>query len=102
MDALDRTAHTETHAHAIPYGTFVKVWAVLLGLTALLVFLSEWQHDLLSVWAMLLITPVKAGLVLWFFMHLKYESTLLKGMLFIALASLIVFIGLMFLDVSFR
>lgn len=93
---------SEAHVHIVPNGTFIKVWGILLALTAVLVFLSEWQHELLSVWAMLIITPIKAGLVLWYFMHLKYESTLLKGMLFIALGSLIIFIGLMFLDVSFR
>lgn len=93
---------SEAHAHVLPYGTAIKVWGALLVLTAILVFLSEWQHELLSVWAMLIITPIKAGLVLWYFMHLKYESTLLKGMLFIALGSLVIFIGLMFLDVSFR
>ena len=102
MDQPEQTAADAHAPHVVPDGTFIRVWAALLSLTAVLVLVSEWQHDLLSVWAMLLITPVKAGLVLWYFMHLKYEGTLLKGMLCIALASLVVFIGLMFLDVSSR
>ena len=88
--------------HLIGYGTFVRVWGVLLILTALLVTVSKLQHESLSVWAMLTITPIKAGLVFYYFMHLKYEGALLKGMLFIALAALIVFVGLLFLDTSLR
>lgn len=94
--------HSETHGHIVPYGTFLRVWFVLLGLTALLVLVSELEHAALSVPAMLTVTPFKAGLVMYFFMHLKYEKTLLKGMLFIALAAMVIFIGMLFLDISFR
>ena len=51
---------------------------------------------------MLTVTPLKAGLVFYFFMHLKYERPLLKVMVFVALATLVVFVGLLFLDISFR
>ena len=81
--------HSQAHGHIVPFGTFIKVWLVLLALTAALVLVSELQHEALSVWAMLTLTPLKAGLVFYYFMHLKYESTLLKGMLFIALAALL-------------
>jgi cytochrome c oxidase subunit 4 len=95
--------HAESHAHPlVPYGTYVKVWAVLLLLTGLLVWVSTRFHESLSVAAMLTVTPLKAGLVLYYFMHLKYERPLFKGMLFIALAAMALFIGLIFLDVSFR
>lgn len=93
---------TEAHGHIVPFGTFIKVWLVLLGLTAVLVLVSELQHETLSVWAMLTVTPIKAGLVFYYFMHLKYESTLLKGMLFVALAALIIFIGILFFDIANR
>jgi len=92
----------ETHAHIVPYGTFIRVWITLLALTAALVLVSKLEHDALSVPAMLTLTPLKAGLVFYYFMHLKYESTLLKGMLFIALAALIIFIGFLFFDISYR
>lgn len=90
------------HGHIVPYGTFVVVWLVLLFLTALLVYVTRYHHEALSVPALLTITPVKAALVFYFFMHLKYEKTLLKIMLFVALAVLVLFIGLLFLDISFR
>jgi len=90
------------HTHIVPYGTLVRVWVVLVFLTALLVVVSRLFHERLSVAAMLTLTPVKAALVFYFFMHLKYEKPILKGMVFVALATLIIFIGLLFLDVSFR
>ena len=90
------------HTHIVPYGTFVRVWGVLVILTALLVVVSRLFHERLSVAAMLTVTPIKAALVFYFFMHLKYERPLLKGMVFVALAALVIFIGLLFLDVSFR
>ena len=45
---------------------------------------------------------MKAGLVLAFFMHLKYEGRFLKGMLTVALFALTVLIGLTFVDVWYR
>lgn len=93
---------SEAHVHVVPYSTFLRVWIVLILMTILLVVVSELQHEALSVWAMLTVTPIKAGLVFYYFMHLKYENNLLKGMLAIALASLIIFIGLLFLDLSSR
>jgi len=93
---------SQEHEHVVSYATFVTVWGVLLTLTMLLTFASKLFHEALSVWAMLFITPLKAGLVFYYFMHLKFEAPLLKGMVFTALATLVVFIGMLFLDVSFR
>ncbi len=90
--------HAEEHGHIIPYWTLVKVWLLLLFLTATLVFVSTVYHDLLSVPALLTITPLKAGLVFFYFMHLKYEKPFLKGLVFLVLVVLIVFIGLTFVD----
>ncbi len=90
------------HGHVVPYGTFVKVWLALVGLTGLLVYLASLHMDNLGLWATLIITPFKAGLVLYYFMHLKYESSLLKLMVFIAFAALVIFLGLMMFDVLLR
>jgi cytochrome c oxidase subunit 4 len=90
------------HAHVSPYRTLVRVWLVLLVLTAILVFASRVYHEALSVWAMLTLTPLKAGLVFFYFMHLKYERPFLKAMVVVTLATLILFIGLLFLDISQR
>jgi cytochrome c oxidase subunit IV len=90
------------HAHIVPYRTFVRVWVLLLGLTAVLVATSKLFHQALSVWAMLILTPVKAGLVLFYFMHLKYEKPYLRTLLFLTLGLLIMFIGLLFFDILNR
>ena len=87
--------------HVVGYGTLVGVWAALIALTAILLAASLASPGA-AAWAMLVVTPVKAGLVFYFFMHLKYERAFLKAMVFAALATLVVFIGMLFLDVSFR
>jgi len=89
------------HAHVIEYPTLVTVWLILIGLTAVLVVASS-RSPQLAVWAMLFVTPVKVGLVFYFFMHLKYEGPHLKVMVLVAVATLVVFIGMTFLDLAFR
>jgi cytochrome c oxidase subunit 4 len=94
--------HAQTEVHLVPYGTFVRVWLVLLFLTGLLVVAGKVYHDALSVYAMLTLTPLKAGLVFFYFMHLKYEKPFLKVMVLVTLAALTMFIGFIFLDISYR
>jgi cytochrome c oxidase subunit 4 len=91
----------QEQGHIIEHPTLLKVWGALVLLTAALVAASR-ISPAAAVWAMLVITPLKASLVLYFFMHLKYEQVLLKTMVFVALSTLIIFIGLLFLDISFR
>ena len=56
-----------------------------------------------SIVIVLAIAAIKSGLVLSYFMHLKYEKGLLfKLMIPIVLAVLTIFIGLTFTDVAFR
>ncbi len=96
-----RPGDAEAH-HASPGpGLYVAVWAVLVALTALLVIISH-SGQSAAVWGLLLITPVKAGLVFYFFMHLKYEGLLLKGIVGVALGTLLIFFALLFADVAFR
>jgi cytochrome c oxidase subunit IV len=94
--------HAEEHGHISPYRVLVKVWLLLLFLTALLVFVSTVFHEALSVPALLTITPLKAGLVFFYFMHLKYEKPFFRGLVFLVLVLLIIFIGLTFADLSYR
>ena len=56
----------------------------------------------LSVAVALAIAGIKATVVLYVFMHLKYESKLFHVMLWIVLITLVVFIGLTFTDTLFR
>jgi cytochrome c oxidase subunit 4 len=92
----------ETHEHIVPYRTYILVWMLLIFLTAVLVMTSMLYHEALSVWAMLILTPIKAVLVFFYFMHLKYEKPFLKFLVFLTLGLLTMVIGLLFFDISFR
>jgi len=94
--------HPETHVHIVPYRILIRVWLLLLLLTAILVATTRLMHEALSVWAMLIITPLKAGLVLFFFMHLKYEKPYLRALVFLTFGLLTIFIGMLFFDILRR
>jgi len=89
--------------HIVPTGTYTVVWLALLILLAGTIAVAK-LHLLaqFSVLGSLVIASVKAGLVLAFFMHLKYEGRFLKGMLTIALSALTMLIGMTFVDVWLR
>lgn len=92
----------EQKQHIVPYKTFISVWALLILLTAATVVIAELHMGGASVIIPLIIASAKAGLVLWFFMHLKYESRLFKLMLLMPIATLTVILGLTFLDIWYR
>ena len=92
----------EEHSHIVPYRTFIIVWLVLLALTGITVAAAQVHFGALNIWIALGIATLKAGLVIAFFMHMKYEQPLFKLALLSALAILAIFIGLTFLDVLYR
>lgn len=93
---------TEEHAHIIPYRTFFIVWFALLILTAVTVAVAQFHFGAWNIWIALGIATLKSGLVVAFFMHMKYETPLFKLALFAALAILAIFIGFTFFDVLYR
>jgi cytochrome c oxidase subunit 4 len=87
----------------IGYGTYVRVWLGLLVLTGITVSLAGMNLRSLSIFLPLFIAASKSGLVLSYFMHLRYETGLLfRLMIPIVLATLTIFIGLTFSDVALR
>lgn len=92
---------THPHQEHMSFRAILTVWGVLLALTTALVLVSR-ISPFWAVAAMLTLTPMKASLVLYYFMHLKYEGPLIKGMVAITLFNLVIFIGMTFLDLSFR
>ena len=93
----------ETREHdIISTKTFIAVWLGLLALTALTIKAAQLHLGALGMLANLLIASSKASLVLWFFMHLKYEQRLLKVMLLIPIVTLTIIIGLTFFDIWYR
>jgi cytochrome c oxidase subunit IV len=91
-----------TEQHIVSYGKLMAVWTGLLALTALTVWVSRHNLGIGHVWGSLAIAAVKAGLVIAFFMHMRYEGRLLRWLLFVALVTLAFFIGLTFFDVLYR
>jgi len=91
------------HQHApVQYRTFIIVWVLVLALTAVTVAVSRVHLGALNIWVALSIASIKSALVIFFFMHLKYENLVFKLFLLGALVTLAVFIGLNFFDVLYR
>ncbi len=92
-----------TEPYQFSYKIYAYVWAALLfflGLTiaiAKMTLLAQY-----SVSATLLIASIKAVLVLLYFMHLKHEGRVVKGMLLLALGTLTITILLTFSDTWYR
>jgi len=83
-------------------GLLVGVWGALVALTGALVAVNRYAPGNPGIIAAMVITPTKAALVLWYFMHLREEGRAVRVMLLAAVVTLVTFIGLMMLDYSFR
>ena len=91
-----------TEQHVVSYGKLTSVWLALLILTALTVGVTRLNLGGYKVLGALAIACLKSGLVIAFFMHMKYEARLFRIILFVALVTLATFIGLTFFDVLYR
>jgi len=92
----------DSRHHIVSYTKLTTVWLVLLALTGLTIWVSRLDLGAYRVWGALAIASLKGGLVIAFFMHMKYEGKLLRWMLFVALLTLAIFIGFTFFDVLYR
>ena len=92
----------ETDHEPVGYGTYFLTWFALLLLTSITVAAAGMDFGNLSVTVALVIAGIKATVVLYIFMHLKYEPKLFHVMLWIVLITLVVFVGLTFTDTLFR
>ncbi len=86
----------------VSYRAYLLVWASLLTLTGITIYVAGIDMGKFGVTANILIASLKAGLVVQIFMHLRNESRFLKIMLLMALLSLTVIIVLTFLDILYR
>ncbi|HEY6001103.1 MAG TPA: cytochrome C oxidase subunit IV family protein [bacterium] len=96
-------ATPERDVPILPARTFVAVWTALVALTATTVAVAK--GGLLarySVLGALAIASLKAGLVVGWFMHLRYESRLLRALVLMALAAVGAILALTFADVWYR
>ena len=89
-------------SHSASEKSLVAVWAALITLTGLTIGAAELDFGRLGMVINLLIASTKASLVIWIFMHLKYEKRIFKLLLIIPVIVLTVAIGLTMVDVRFR
>ncbi len=98
------TKEKEDIRHRVPQRTYVLVWVGLILLTGVTVSVAGMDLGRIGIVVALLIAAFKSGLVLNYFMHLKYEKGLWLFKLMVPgiILILVLFIGLTFFDVVFR
>jgi cytochrome c oxidase subunit 4 len=99
---MEQTKEIPQEHHLISYGTYIMVWLALVMLTGLTVTAAGLNLKSFAIIAAIFIAGFKSVLVLNYFMHLKFESALFRNMVFIAIFTLVIIIGLTFTDISFR
>ena len=92
----------ESNGHILSYTKLFAVLCVLLCFTAITVAVSRIDLGALNIWTAILIASIKSSFVLLFFMHLKYESRLMKIAFVGTVLCLAILIGFIFWDISFR
>jgi cytochrome c oxidase subunit 4 len=89
--------------HIVTYVTCIYVWCALVLLLGATIAIAR-MHLLAqySVPAALFIASTKAGLVITYFMHLRYEEKRLKLMLLLAVSLFSLIIAVTFIDIWYR
>lgn len=95
----DNKNNTNEH-HITSYIEHFGTWVSLILLTFMTVFISVFGADLttLSVATALFIASVKALVVAYYFMHLKYDPKIYRVMILIVMALFIFFIIMLIID----
>ncbi len=90
------------HTHITPYKTLITVLLVLLALTVVTIEITSFNLHFWNIAVALLIAGIKGYLVLSYFMHLKYESRLIKILVRMIIALLVIIIVITYIDYLFR
>ena len=97
--------HDDGHSgggHVLSYTFLTAIWGVLIVLTGLTIAVARVDLGFLNVVVALSVACTKALLVVFFFMHLKYENFTIKAMVLSAFVILAICIGFTFFDVAYR
>ena len=86
----------------IPYSRYVLIWTALVVLTGATITAAGLAFGSWGILAAILIAGVKGSLVLFYFMHLRYESLLLKLFVLVAFMTLVVIMVVTFTDILYR
>ena len=96
-----KNMQTET-IHITPYRTYAWVLIGLLFLTFVTITVTWIDLSALTVLVAMLIASAKAYIVLAYFMHLKFESSLFRVLVIVVLSIYVLVIALTFFDYLFR
>jgi cytochrome c oxidase subunit IV len=100
---IQNTNDQPVKSYDTPIKTYLIVWLILIGLTALTVTSASFFFGSITIIIVLSIAALKSILVFLYFMHLKYERRLLIKLLIPGIIILLtIFIGLTFTDVMNR
>ena len=87
---------------AVSYKTYIFTWMALVLLAAATIAVAEFHMGAASIVVALLIASLKAALILYFFMHLRYEKWFFKLAFLLPILVFMFSIGFTFLDVLYR
>jgi cytochrome c oxidase subunit 4 len=93
----DKTAHTISASR-----TYIVTWIALVILAAASIIITSLDTGAGGIVIALLIASVKAVLILYFFMHLRYEKRFFRLAFLLPIVAFAFFIGFTFLDILYR
>ena len=86
--------------HVSPISLYLTIFVALMVLTGVTVFAAFINLGQFNFLVAMVIAAFKASLVVWYFMHVKYQSSLTKLTLSTGLFFLAILLGLMLIDYS--
>jgi cytochrome c oxidase subunit 4 len=86
--------------HVSPISLYITIFLALMGLTAVTVFAAFVNLGQFNFPVAMIIAGFKASLVVWYFMHVKYQSSLTKLTVATGLFFLTILLGMMLIDYS--
>jgi cytochrome c oxidase subunit IV len=101
--------HSDSHAHNHRDGEFahpasikmlITIFVILLGLTGLTVYQSTLDLGEAEIFFSLFIATIKAGLVIFFFMHMLWDKMMNGIIFFSSLIFVSLFLGFTLMDAS--
>lgn len=88
--------------HIVGYGVYILVWLALLALTSITVSVAGISLGSLTLFVALLIAAIKSGLVINYFMHIKFDEPIFKVFLIISGSTLLIIFILTAFDILYR
>ncbi len=100
--ASHQSEHSHSHHHIVPFKVNMAVGITLLFLTAVTVWVAQFDFGAMNMIVAMTVATVKAGLVVAYFMHLRYDNRFFLTMLLVCLIALTVFIVFTMIDQKSR